>query len=126
MKKEIEEIYKLIDLWGPRLFLNEWTFYVKADEANTSENVSCYVEPDPAYFNAVIYVCENYKRLTKEEQEEAILHELIHCLSAEFCELLFCVMDGKIVTPKQANDAGERLTQRLTRTLLSKRSWKGK
>lgn len=123
MKKKktlLDEIEGTLALWGPRLFLNEWEFMIIPMKQEDEGGAVLRVDADPAYFRGIIYVSPSFARMSKASKEEAVLHELCHCLNSEVTRLLEQLMDGKNVTRLQMVDAVERLTQRTTRILLTK------
>ncbi len=118
MYKEVSRVQSLIRKWAPKLLLEGWDFKVISLPEPKEKNVAVLVEPDPTYLNAIVYICPLFQEHTPEDQEEMIIHELMHCNVSEFSDLLSSSMDGETITQKQKFDAEERLTQRLTRILL--------
>lgn len=120
IKSVLDEIEGLLALWGPRLFLYEWEFMVVPMQEEDEGGAVLRVDADPAYFRGIIYVAPSFVRMSKQAKEEAVLHELCHCLNSEVTRLLEQLMDGRSVSRLQMVDAVERLTQRTTRILLTK------
>lgn len=118
MNKEVSKVKRLIRKWAPKLLLQGWDFKVIALPNPKEKNVTLVVEPDPTYLNATVFICPLYKEHDPKEQEEMLVHELMHCKTAEFSDLLSASMAGEIITQKQKFDTEERLTQSLTRMLL--------
>lgn len=117
MLKEIKKVEKLVKRWKNQLFLQDWDIEV-VEGKNSKGEAMLYVEPDPAYLNAKIYVCPLFKQLPEEVKEECVVHELVHCINAEFSDLFSALLQGELVTQKQKFDSEERVTQRLTRIIL--------
>ncbi len=117
MKKDLKTVNRLVASWKPKLFLQDWVIFVKPGSLET-DGVTAYIEPDPSYLSATLFICDNFSRLNAQEKEEVILHELLHCVASEVTELFYCLLSGEVVAKKQFNDATERLIQRLTRSIL--------
>ncbi len=118
MKKELKQAIQLVNLWRPRLFLNDWDFSIVADKASPAPGVTAFVEPDSDYLNASIHICPNFCKLTLEEKEEVLVHEMTHCIASEVTELFHCAASGEAISLKHYNSATERLIQRVARIIL--------
>jgi hypothetical protein len=119
---KIKAIAKHIEKWKHELFLTGWKYkleFQNADKENAT--VVCEIDTNENYFDALIYVYPRYFTLSKEEQEETIVHELSHSHTAEVLSLLRKLMAGYLVTDCQAIEAVERLTQTMCNIAMRKK-----
>lgn len=116
------EIKRYVEKWRPKLFLAEW--FISLD----------YVGPDPSdegafdtllsidvaveYMRARIRVYPAFWARDKETREEAMVHELCHCITQESSDQVSKLRDGMLVTKTEKHEANERLTQRIANIAL--------
>lgn len=92
------QVLALVAKWKARLLLDSWTFRVVL---TTKMEHLADCEASPEYLDAVLRF--NPARLTVDNLEETVVHELLHCHTWELWE--------------HAGDAGDRAHERLTSTL---------
>lgn len=122
MTPAMKKLVKLISKWKPRLFLTEWAIHLKiAEQDLPSEDGTitlAVVNADPVYLNAVVTVFPAWTKLDAESQEDAIVHELNHCLIQEVYDAAAKLFEGGVVTKDDMHERIERLTQRVTNVAL--------
>lgn len=112
-------IERTIKKWIDKLHLNLWVIDKKFCSSDTSgDHVHAEIHVNCIYSKAEIDIFPNLFSLSKEAQEQAIIHELVHCLLAEPYMLSNAMLDGKLVTQAQLNDSCESTTQKLTMILF--------
>jgi hypothetical protein len=127
--KERKEIQRLIDKWRPRLFLSEWYFNLEYPTENCSNkegyNTLADISPDVVYLNALIRVYPAFFKKSKQAQEEAIVHELCHCITQYLWDTALRLRNGYNVHEMAIQDEVERATQRIANVAL-KNFWEKK
>lgn len=92
------QVLALVAKWQARLLLDAWKIRVIL---TTKMGHLAECEASPEYLDAVLRF--NPVRLTPENLEETVVHELIHCHTWELWD--------------HAGDAGDKAHERLTSTL---------
>jgi len=117
-----KEVAALIEKWAPKMGLTDWDFAIVTTESERPNHRAILaIDPDPAYFRGNIYIYPEFLNSPDSYKEEALVHELCHCLNSEVIKLTGNVLDGKMVTQENFTDAVERLTQRMTKLVLNRR-----
>lgn len=112
-------IERIMEKWIDRLNLNLWVINKEfCSDDKLGEHIHAEIHVSYVYSKASIEIFPNLFSLSKEEQEQAIIHELVHCLLAEPYMLSNAMLDGKLVTQAQLNDSCENTTQKLAMILF--------
>jgi hypothetical protein len=108
----MKEVSRYIKKWKSRMFLQEWMIEVKFAKEDR-DNFIADISACPVYLKAVITVYPCFKKLSADEKENAIIHELAHCHTQELFNLVERQGMGQMVPKDLAVEALERLTQRM-------------
>lgn len=108
----MKEVARLLKKWKSRMFLQEWMIEVKFAKED-KENFIAEIAPCPVYLKASITIYPCFKKLSAEEKENAIIHELAHCHTQELFNVVERQGSGQMVPKDLAVEALERLTQRI-------------
>ena len=115
-KKQI--VYDLVDEWTKKLFLHQWELEVIfKEEAGNNPDALAYVNPNHIYRKARLVIYPDLFTCNKQQIKEAIIHELIHCVTEELPALLFTMNKGTMVTDSEIEDATETVIQQLARAI---------
>ncbi len=117
-EKARKEIEKHVFIWRDRLLLNEWAIDIELAERDLEDHDGrgeCLadISADPVYLKARLRVFPCWSLRSKAKREEAILHELCHCLTQAARDLLKQAREGETVHHHQMRDTIELLTQRI-------------
>lgn len=114
------EVKKYVDKWRSILFLNVWYFdiYYTEDE----EEIAVSIKADHIYKNAAIYVnTKVFFERKKEVREEAIIHELCHCILEPFNWAHKEIqMNDRNIPEKEFESILESVTQHIARVIYYK------
>lgn len=120
-EKAKKEVAALIEKWAPKMGLHDWDFAIVATSAEGPHDKAILaIDPDPAYFRGNLYIYPGFVNSPASYKEEAVVHELCHCLNSEVIRLTQNVIDGQMVTKENFTDAVERLTQRMTKIVMAR------
>lgn len=115
MKISRGQVLALVAKWKPRLLLESWDIRIKLTKAlapGVQADCSCY----PEYFDAVIRL--HPERVTAEDVEGVLVHELCHLLTWEGWELAEDAARGNPDLTKRLTAAQEKLVSTLQRIVM--------
>lgn len=118
-KKERARIASLLDKWKSRLFLHEWRIELHYDMRQLDGNdnlANCLAEitPNHVYKHATLKLYLEWFRRDAKVQEEALVHELFHCVLKEYENRLAESVRGIFVPLHLQSDLNEKTVQLLT------------
>ncbi len=116
-------IMQILKKWRDRLLLNEWYFdvlYKEQDIIDVGYTTNTDITACPVYLKATIRIYPIYFTQSRDEQEKALIHELVHCLTQEVWDTTTRIQNGYFVSKGDVRDQCERLTQRITNAVYWK------
>lgn len=119
-KQALAEAKAIINKWRGRLFLLEWNINVEVQVASPENDYVCLADcnADPVYLQAHINIYPGWTKKNNAEKEEALVHELAHCLTQEMLNTARAMSEGTLCTRKQILATNERMTQRLANVCI--------
>lgn len=107
-----KRVKQWINKWRPRLFLSEW--FIDVVYEKDAQKYMASADPDPVYLYCKLFLPTNFFKRPLKIQEEALVHELCHCITQEAYLLHIDSLNFKVVTQSHLEAVRERLTQRIT------------
>lgn len=109
---QLKYIKKLLDRWTKKLHLSNWEYSI-LNLSEKNEGVFLSIIPCHVYCKAILKVWPEFWDQSKDIQEQAIVHELIHCKLEPLSALAYNLLNGKLQTSKNIEESIEQVTQNL-------------
>lgn len=110
-EKQKAEVRGYINKWQPKLFLHPWSFKVEYHDDETRQGLKINMHAE--YKDAMIEVHMDFWRMDEHEREQAIIHELCHCIVQPLVELVARAAEGHGVSQREIDWNKEQVTQHL-------------
>lgn len=113
-----QELRDLMGKYQTLLYLHSWDITVRYMDGDhqDDDHVAIETRVQDEYMQCTWSVYPHYfTRLSKEEREECIIHELCHCITAPPYEMIRAILDGEMISKNQLRKCGERITTHIQR-----------
>lgn len=118
-KTQIREVEQYVARWKDALQLSTWRVRIfhMAEPYTDDPEISAATEVWYRYYEVRIHVYPPFWLKTPEDREHTIVHELVHAILGELCDLV----NEELVTKKHLEDVQERTTELVTRAAVALR-----
>jgi hypothetical protein len=121
--KQRRQIAGWIKKWKARLLLSEWAIVVEfapqphPSDVGTGVTVAT-ADPTHRYTTLNLTIYPGFFEFDAEQQEQTIVHELIHAPASHTKALITRRVMRRRVTQDEADDVNERLVEYMTKVVL--------
>lgn len=116
-KQKLNFVKDMCSEWQEKFHLGNWQFDITIKEKDEDDSILT-INPCPTYSKAAIIVYPLFWKQPPDQQDQAMAHELLHCILEPLVKISFDLLNGKLQTGMSINETTENVVQRLA-TIIS-------
>ena len=119
--KDKKRVVDWVTKWKCELLLSHWSINLEFQERDLEDDrltVHASCTSTPQYHTARLKIYPAFFAQCEEDQEQTIVHELCHTLTAPLAEIIDALQGGKIVTPSTVEYVNEAVVDMFSRIVL--------